>query len=430
MKKPKTTIVSNRDRRTFMKVAGFGLALPMLESAGAEKPPETQHTSRAKRFVAIGTYLGFHTPSWFPKKPGSRYVMSRVLEPIERHRERFTLISGLDHRAPNGHANWRNFLTGSGTPSLSLDQMIAQHVGDQTRFSSLQLTCGSANGNSQMSFTREGVPLPMIGRPSIVFANLFSSDTDKKRMRYVLDSGRSVLDLVLDEAKSLEQRVSRTDKQKLGEYFSSVRDVEKKIQKRRAWLDRPSPSVDFTLPKFDPVAPDLSLECEELMYELMSLALETDSTRVITLLVPGAGQVFTIDGEKLIAGYHGLSHHGHDPAKITDFNRIGIEHVTRFGRFLDALQGKKDAHGRGLLDSTIVLYSSGMGDANTHNNSNLPVLIAGGDFKHGRYHAINREQESPNTPLFGDLFVTFMQQMGIECNRFANASGNMNEFLL
>lgn len=408
----------------------MGLALPMQESARADESTDFQSRSPAQRFVAIGTYLGFHTPSWFPEKPGSGYTTSRVLKPIERHRERYTLISGLDHRAPNGHANWRNFLTGSGTSGVSLDQVIAADVGDQTRFSSLQLTCGSANGSGKISFTREGVPLPMIGRPSVVFAQLFSSDSDKNRMRYVLESGRSVLDLVLEEAKSLNLRVSRTDQHKLGEYFSSVREVEKKIQKRREWLERPSPEVDYRLPEFDPVAPDLSLECESIMYDLMMLALETDSTRVITLLVPGAGQVFTIDGEKLIAGYHGLSHHGNDPAKIADFNRIGIEHVTRFGRFLDKLQAKKDPLGRALLDSTVVLYSSGMGDANTHNNSNLPVLVAGGGFKHGRYHAIDRKRESSSTPLFGDLFLTFLQQMGIERNRFSNASRNMNEFLL
>ena len=400
---------SKRNRRTFLKVAGLGLPLPMLESASADESTKAQPDSQARRFVAVGTYLGFHTPSRFPKKPGDRYAMSRVLKPVERHRVRFTLVSGLDHRAPNGHANWSNFLTGSGTPSVSLDQLIAAHIGDQTRFSSLQLTCGAAGGG-QISFTREGVPLPMTGRPSVVFSQLFSSDSDKTRMHYVLESGRSVLDLVLDEARSLERRVSRTDRQKLGEYFSSVRDVEKKLQKRREWLDRPSPEVDYRLPKFDPVAPDLSLECEAIMYDLMLLALETDSTRVMTLLVPGAGQVFTIDREKLIAGYHGLSHHGNDPAKIADFNRIGIEHVTRFGRFLDQLQARQDAHGRALLDSTIVLYGSGMGDANTHNNSNLPVLIAGGAFKHGRYHAIDRKQESSSTPLFGDLFLTFLQR--------------------
>ena len=418
------------DRRTFLRGSGVGLALPMLESATAFQPQEPPTGKPAQRFVAIGTYLGFHTPSWFPKEPGKGYEISEVLQPVERHRERFTLLSGLDHRAPNGHANWRNFLTGSGSPRVSLDQLIAAEVGDRTRFSSLQLTCGSANASGQISFTREGVPLPMIGRPSVVFSHLFSSDSDKARKRYVLESGRSVLDLVLEEARSLERRVGNADRQKLGEYFSSVRELESKIQKRREWLDRPAPKVDYKLPQFDPVAADLSLECETIMYDLMALTLETDSTRVITLLVPGAGQVFTIDGEKLIAGYHGLSHHGHDPGKIAEFNRIGREHVTRFGRFLDQLNEKKDARGRPLLESTIVFYGSGMGDANTHNNGNLPALVAGGGFRHGQFHSIDRNRKGPQTPLLGDLFITFMQQMGIQRHQFANASRNLNELLL
>ncbi len=420
---------THNERRKFLTAAGIGLALPMLESVNADGASSSLPVPPARRFVAIGTYLGFHTPSWFPRKPGAEYETSEVLKPIERHRKQFSLFSGLDHRAPNGHSNWRNFLTGSGTRSVSLDQVIAEYVGDQTRYSSLQLTCGSANGTGQISFTQEGVPLPMVGRPSVAFSQLFSSDSDKARMRYVFESGRSVLDLVLDEARSLDHRVSQTDRQKLSEYFSSVRDVEKKIQKRTDWLDRPSPQVDYQLPKFDPAAPDLSLECESIMYDLMALALETDSTRVISLLVPGTGQVFTIDGEKLIAGYHGLSHHGHDPNKIADFNRIGIEHVSRFGRFLDQLREKKDSEDQPLLDSTIVLYGSGMGDANTHNNSNLPVLVAGGAFRHGQYHAIDRTKDPSSTPLYGDLFITFLQQMGIEREQFANASGNMNEFL-
>ena len=172
-----------------------------------------------------------------------------------------------------------------------------------------------------MSFTKEGINLPSIGRPSVLFKKLFSSDSDKARMDYVLSSNRSVLDLVMGEARTLKRQVSARDSEKLDEYFSSVRDVEKKVQKQRKWLEVPTPKVDFKQPEFDPVAPDLSLECEAIMYELIALALETDSTRVVSFLVPGQGQVFTIDGEKLSAGYHGLSHHGNNPDKIAEFNQ-------------------------------------------------------------------------------------------------------------
>ncbi|MEM7014074.1 MAG: DUF1552 domain-containing protein, partial [Verrucomicrobiota bacterium] len=260
-----------------------------------------------------------------PKNAGADYEMPPVLKPAERHRTEFSVFTGLDHRAPNGHANWKNYLTGTGARAVSLDQIVAGEIGDRTRFASLQITCGQ--GGSQMSFTNEGVALPMIGRPSVLFGKLFSSDSDKERMAYLLDSGRSVLDLVMDEANSLNQKVSRRDQEKLEEYFASLRDVEKKVQKQREWLDKPSPKVNYELPAFDPVAPDLSLDCETIMYDLMALALETDSTRVISFFIPGSGQVFTIDGERLVAGYHGLSHHGNDRIKIADFNKIGIEHV-------------------------------------------------------------------------------------------------------
>ena len=425
------------NRRSFLRGAGAIIALPTLESFGSAGinssklgvGNSTISNAPVKRLVTIGTYLGFHTPSWFPKETGTGYKMSKVLEPLEDMRSQFSLFSGLDHRAPNGHRNWSNFLTGKGTPGISLDQIVAGKIGDQSRFASLQVSCGSG-GEGRMSFTKEGINLPSIGRPSVLFKKLFSSDSDKARMDYVLSTNRSVLDLVLGEARALKRQVSARDSEKLDEYFSSVRDVEKKVQKQRKWLEVPTPKVDFKQPEFDPVAPDLSLECEAIMYELIALALETDSTRVVSFLVPGQGQVFTIDGEKLSAGYHGLSHHGNNPDKIAEFNQVGKEHVTNFGQFLRRLSEKKDRQGRPLLDTTAVFYGSGMGDANTHNNSHLPVLLAGGGYQHGAHHAIDRDNETNATPLLGDLFLTIMESMGVEQERFVKASRNMNDYLL
>ncbi|MEM7147514.1 MAG: DUF1552 domain-containing protein [Verrucomicrobiota bacterium] len=416
------------NRRRFIRSSSLALSLPVLE-AFRPLPAAAAAAPKVKRLVTVGTYLGFHTPTWFPTESGHDYKTSPILKPIDDLRSDFSLFSGLDHRAPNGHKNWRNFLTGKGTPGVSLDQIVASHIGHESRFDSLQLTCGSA-GEGQMSFTKEGISLPAIGRPSVLFGKLFSSDSDKARMEYILDSNRSVLDIVLEEARSLKKSVSTRDAEKLEEYFASIRDVEKKVQKQRKWLNVPTPTVDFELPEYDPVAPDLSLECESLMYDLMALALETDSSRVISFLVPGQGQVFTIDGEKLSAGYHGLSHHGNDPTKVAEFNRVGTEHVTRFGHFLRDLKNKTDVDGQPLLDSTAVLYGSGMGDANTHNNSRLPILLAGGSFKHGAHHAIDRDDPANTTPLLGDLFLTIMQSMGLEQDRFVNARRNMNDYLL
>ena len=424
---------TNLQRRRFLRGAGACIALPALESMGRFASAANTATSAAianapvKRLVTVGLNLGFHTPSWFPEETGTDYQMSQVLAPMEDLRSEFSLFSGLDHRAPHGHKNWSNFLTGKGTPGISLDQIVANEIGNQSRFASLQVSAGSGGG---MSFTREGISLPAIGRPSVLYGKLFSSDSDKARMDYILETNGSALDLILDEARALRKQVSARDAEKLDEYFSSVRDVEQKVQKQRQWLEVPTPKVDFKLPDYDPVAPDLSLECEEIMYELMALALETDSTRVISMFVPGGGQVFTIDGEKLSAGYHGLSHHGNDPAKVAEFNQVGKEHVTRFGQFLRVLQKKKDAEDRPLLDTTAVFYGSGMGDANAHRNSNLPALLAGGGFRHGAHHAIDRENETSATPLLGDLFLTIMESMGVEQDRFVKASRNMNDFLL
>ena len=401
-------------RRKFLKSAGISLALPLLESIAPAA------SLQPKRLVCVGTYLGFYRDSFFPAQTGGDYETPQILEPLAPFREETTIFSGLDHRGANGHRGWKAWMTGSATGSTSLDQAVAAHIGHQTRFDSLQITCGNPPGDAKVSFTKEGVALPMIGRPSVLYRTLFRSSEDNARIDYLLSSNGSVLDGVLDEASALERKVSTRDREKLGEYFASVRDVEKKLQKQRAWLDKPTPKVDYDLPEFDPVAPDLSLECETIMYDLLALALTTDSTRVATFLIPGWSQVFTLDGRKLSAGYHGLSHHGNDPAKVAEYNLVGTEHVKRFGQFLTKLETAE------LLDSTAVVFGSGMGDSNTHDNSNLPTAVIGGGFRHGQHHRIDRKA---NTRLLGDLYLTLMQRFGIETERFANAKSNMNEYL-
>ncbi len=380
-----------------------------------------------QRLVCVGTYLGFHQPDFFPDQAGRDYTCSPVLKPIESYREQFTVFSGLDHRGRNGHHGWKAWMTGPASSSVSLDQLVAARIGDRTRFDSLQLTCGNPPDEARLSFTKEGVALPMIGRPSVLYRALFRSAADNARMDYLLSSNRSVLDGVTAEAKALEQSVTASDRAKLGEYFASVRSVEKNLQKQRIWLDRPFPKVEYPLPEFDPVAPDLSLECESIMYDLLALALTTDSTRVATFLIPGWSQVFTIRGRRLSAGYHGLSHHGNDPVRIADYNLVGIEHVKRFGNFLDKLKAAKDAYGRPLLDSTAVVFGSGMGNANTHDNSNLPMVVVGAGFRHGWHHRIERDAVAPR--LLGDLYLTLLQRFDIEVDHFAGAKSNLNELL-
>lgn len=389
----------------------------MLETFAAEQP-----APGAKRIVCIGTYLGFHQPGFFPKEAGRDYEFPQLLKPLAEHRDDFTVFSGLDHRAPNGHGAWNNFLCGQTPGSYSLDQIIADKIGQNSRFPSIQLSAGKASRT--MNHTKQGVALPMIHRPSVLYSRLFATPEDRARSEYLLRSGQSALDTVLEDAKRLQNNVSAADKAKLAEYFDSLREVEKRMTRQISRVDDPIPETDYQLPDYDPVAPTLQLEAESLMYDLMALALETDSTRVLSMFIAGLGQVFTINGETLQAGYHALSHHGNDPDTITDLLKVETEHMRCFERFLAQLKSKTDANGQQLLDSTIVLLGSGMGDASRHANSDLPTLIAGGGFQHGQHIATDRKAK--DAPLLGDLYISLMQKLGIEADRFSNASRNLN----
>lgn len=412
------------NRRDLLKTSFLGFALPMLESFADNKP----NTNNAVRLACIGHWLGIYTPAFFPKKPGRTYEMTRLLKPLKNLRQDYSVFSGLDHRCSHGHKSWNNFLCGTDGRTVSLDQLIADKIGQQSRYKSLPITCGKKPAEAAMNITKSGIVLPMINRPSVLFNMLFASATDIARRKYEIDSGRSVLDCVLQDVKDLNRQVSQNDKGKLNDYFSAVRDVEKNVNKRRAWLDKPAKKTDFQMPKHDPMATELLFECEKLMFDLMALAFESDSTKLCTYLGPGNQQVFRLDGELLSTSYHGLSHHGNTPSSIEEFTKINYQHMTNLAYFIDKLKERKDAQGRPLLDTTIVYFGSGLGNANTHSTSNVPVLVAGGGFKHGTHHAIERDKSS--SPVLGQLFVTFMQQLGMKVNSFANAKGNMNEYFM
>ena len=387
----------------------------------------TKQAAKAKRLVCVGANLGIHAPSLFPQETGSEYTATPLLKDLIRHKDQLSIFSGLDHRAPNGHKNWDNYLSGRKAGDVTLDQIAAKKIGAHTRFESLQISAGRGSNQQKMVFNEQGIPLPKIERPSVVYQKLFGLPSDVDRTEYLLKSGTSSLDKVTSEAKQLQNRVSTEDKHKLEEYFSSVRDLEKRMARQLNGLHEPRPYVDYQLPVHDPIAPTMMLENQALMYDLIALALETDSTRVITMMLPGLGQVFTINGEMLSAGYHALSHHRNNSNMIKDLIKIEVQHMKLLTGFLDQLRTKTDTKGNPLIDSTLVLWGAGMGDASRHSNANLPILLAGGGLKHGSHHAFDRD--SPTAPLLGDLYITMLQQLGLETNRFSNASHNMNQYL-
>lgn len=412
-----------KSRRNFLQAAGVSLALPMLESVPTVAREHA--TPVAQRLVCIGTYLGFHQQAFYPASSGFDYETSELLKPIDHLRQEFTVFSGLDHRAGNGHGNWSTFLAGQKNNKITLDQIAAPQISHNSRFESLQISAGKVS--RPMNFTKSGIALPMIERPSVLYKKLFSSPDDRQRLDYLLDSGQSALDSVKDQAKRLQRRVSKQDQQKLEEYFSALRDVEQRVLKQRENLASPVARVDYELPEYDPIAPTLMLECENIMYDLMALALQTDSSRVITMNIGGLGQVFTLDGRTLRAGYHALSHHGNDKDKIRDLVRVELEHIRSFASFLEQLQQKTDANNQPLLDSTLVLLGTGMGDSSRHSNRNLPTLVAGGGFKHGQHLSFDPKDDSA---LLGDLYITMLQQLGLETDTFSNAKNNLNQHLI
>jgi hypothetical protein len=419
---------SSLDRRRFLGAAGSLLALPMLESF-APKLRAAAQTARARRLVCVGAYLGLHTPALYPKSTGADYEITPTLRPLQDLRSEFTLFSGLDHRAGGGHGNWPNYLCGKKIGDISLDQRVAAVIGDATRFPSLVLSAGGG-GVQSMCYMKGNVALPALDRPSTVYQKLFASAADRSRAEYLLKSGKSALDFVTQDARILQKSVTAVDRDKLEEYFTSVREVEKRIGKQLSRISEVVPSVDYVLPSADPVAPNLMIECESVLYDLMALALQTDSSRVISLAIPGGSQVFTVDGKMLRQGYHALSHHGNDPEKIEELIEVDRENMRCLAGFLKKLQSTRDAEGKPLLDTTLVMFGTGMGDASRHSNEDLPTIVAGGGLKHGRHLAFSRTSPENDQRLLGDLFITMQRQLGIEATSFSGASRSLDDLLV
>jgi hypothetical protein len=411
-------------RRTALRGAGVALSLPLLDvmnpALGFERAEEP------KRMVLICNALGLYPPSLFPKTSGTDYENTEYLELLKEHRSDFTLFSGLSHPDQNGkepHDTEMTFLTAAINPGLagfrntiSVDQVAAMHLGHTTRFPSI--TLGSNTRESQ-SYTSNGVMLPADNRPSRVFAKLFlaGSPEQQRRQRRSLAEGRSILDAVGDQTKALNQRASDGDRKQLDEYFAAIRTAEKELAASDAWLDRPKPEVNVEIPKDIAEPSELLGRIRELM-NLIPLMLQTDSTRVVSLMIQADHGVPNIAGVQ--SGHHPLSHHGQDPARIVQLKIIESGILSTFSDFLTQL-GQRSAQGTRLLDHASVLFGSNLGNANAHDPSNLPIILAGGGYDHGRYVAYDKRN---NIPLC-NLFVNILNNMGIETESFATSTGKL-----
>jgi hypothetical protein len=371
-----------------------------------------------------------YAEKFWPKTFGTDYKMPSLLKPLEPHRRDMTVFSHLDHGLKGGHFTVHTFLTGvkaaeargMADGGISLDQRAAEFVGSKTRFPAM--TIGSADGlhgGCQMSWTRTGTRVPPIPGPRELFRTLFIDDdaaarekaADRIRLR------ASILDAVLGDAKSLQQRLNKVDATKLDEYFSSVREVEAKLALDEQWQKISKPATEIDEPVNKGLAQDLPM-----IYDLIALALQTDSTRVATLEIGGSFAARDIGINK---GYHSLSHHGKLQTKIDPLVQIELYQVQQLARFLDKLGSiREPGSERSLLENTMVLFGSGMGNANSHTNNDLPIILAGGGFKHGEHKTYPKEQ-GKRVPLC-NLYVSILQQFGLETDRFGTSTGTLRDF--
>jgi hypothetical protein len=416
------------NRRTFIRGLGGAFALPMLPSLANAKTSESESP---KRLVCVGTQLGWHKPDFFASDPDARLI--KPLDDAGLGKD-FTTISGLDHKGPtgNGHALVYTLFTGQVPGSISLDQLVASKLGAATRYESLQLCPGEIRNNGSMSLNANGIPLPPIIRPSVVFAKVFGgSATDMERQTYILESGRSLLDEVNEDMRNLSAKVSRDDRGKLDEYLTSVRDVEQKLARRRDWLDKPFAPREpgFELPAEENVAESMMLVNEDLMWDLMALAIKNDSCRVFSQTIPLGGAALMLNGELMNASYHVLSHHGNNKSKIDNLVAVESTHMTGAARFLKTLKETRDLDGRSMLDNTTVLIGSAMADASKHRRVEYPLMVAGGGYRHQRHLTCGADQEHKNE-MACDLYVTVLQQLGFEMDAFSSSNSDLNGALL
>ena len=458
---------STLDRRRFLCGTGWALALPLFESLAPAKSPARTAPKRLGCFyfpdgvpMPLAEDPAYQDWAWFPHGGGKEFTFTKCMETLAPLRDELTVISGLSHpkgRNVHGHNNADQFLTAAATGtgdtdyhnSISLDQVYAAQVGDQTRFASLVMSTdggtGTARGAHTISFNRHGRPIPAENRPKRVFDMLFiKSDADAARQ---LALSQSALDDLLKDARRLRKRLSANDRDSLDEYLHSVREAEIRVQKARQWMDTPLPKISADHLNLE-VGPDEPREYLQTMFELIYLAFKTDSTRVATYQIGRENGVGVSDTLARAVGFpaaHQLSHDTKEPGGWKKFGTYCRFLNEEYGRFIARLkQTPEPAGGGSLLDNTLLLFGSA--SSAFHLSRNYPLILAGGKnmgLTHGRYlnhagdHAYTggwkpgdpepwtRKSTGHDRPL-ANLFVAMLQRLGVETDSFADSTGKLD----
>ncbi len=409
-------------RRSYLKGAGVAIALPMLEAMVPAAPAGAGITRPVKRFVCLSNNYGIYKKTFFPTsgETTSDYEMPETLKPLEKHRKDFTVFSHLDHGNTIGHQGVPVLLSGVRPHlasqfregNISLDQKIAEFVGAETRFSSMTLRVNESNF---VSFTRTGVQVPAIDLRQMYRALFLDESSDKKATAAErLKRQDSILDVVLEKARSVNKGLGKQDQQKFAEYLEAVRSLEKKIVQQKPWLDRPKPTTD----RGEPLQGQGTEADLRAMVELIALAIQTDSTRAITLSSGFVNGDFGLSG-----GYHGFSHHGERPDHVAALKLIERNKITQMAYLIDLLKAQQDTiNGGTLFDHTSILFGCGMATG-PHSTRDLPLLLAGGGFKLGQ-HMVCPEEKGQRLPA-ANLLLSILQNHGLEIDRFGPSTGTL-----
>jgi len=430
-------MTSYLSRRAFLRATGVAVALPLLESMNlhaAETPSPQGAGVTGRRMLAICYNLGFHPPSFFPEKVGKDYEPSEYLKVLTDAglRDDFTVFSGISHPdVIGGHEVGPSFLTAAPHKggmqfrnSISVDQVLAANMLGTTREPYLNLSTSLSGGGSMMgglSYTASGVGLPAIGKPSVLFSRLFLSGggNEVKAQQAKLARGHSVLDAVTAQANRLRANVGQVDKDKLDEYFDSIRDLEKKMAATEAWTALPKPKVDAK-PPVDIVDPGSIIGRIRMMYDMVHLVLQSDSTRVITLFIED-GNAVPSDIKGVTREHHDLTHHSMVEEKIALLRVHELAEMEAFRDFLVKMQSTKDGN-ETLLEKTSIISGCFMGSAAQHMSQNLPIILAGGGFKHAGHVLLDKKNNKP----LSNLFVSVLQRTGMKIDKFADSTGTQS----
>ena len=428
-------VTNSFTRRSFLRGGSTVLAVPFLESVGKAATP----AKPPKRVIFLGGGFGFTKDYFYPKEAG-RFAdigLTEGLTPLKRHQDDITMVTNLTNLgASDPHGGSVSYLTGAnvaGTPgkrfhnSISCDQVLAKHLGQSTRYPTLTLSAKEPDGGQNsghgaglsLAWDESGNPLPGVNTPLDLFYTLFANPNDSREaLDARLKKKQSILDIVRLNGSSMKRTLSKGDQEKLDEYFTGVRQVEKGLERQAKWADVPKPEAPFDTPG-DGLTGE---EAIHMMYDMIIIALQTDATRVVTYRQPVCDLLVGM-GIKLKA--HSLSHYGFSQPRIDASRERDIKCSSLFAHFLDRLKEAKDSDGSRLYDNCIVSYGTNLRSG--HELKNLPAILSGGGakaIKHGR-HIILPEEDTP----LANYWLTLMQQAGLETEKFSHSTGIVPELL-